>query len=107
MYDEHYLKALNPQAGDLKANLLAELRGYFNLAARDEDLYETCRNAGASIFQQWRERKIDPKDKAAVTKFYVETPLYCYELLGIEIDAPKYRQDQLKDFAELLKGNQK
>src|SRR5687767_5661529 len=103
-YDSHYLKSLNPKPGDLKANLLEELRSYLQVPARDEELYAVCKNATQLILEEWRKRGIDPKDKDAVTRFYVDTKLYCYELLTLEIEAPKYRQDQLKNFAEFLKS---
>lgn len=106
-YQEKYLEGLNPAPGDLKANLLSELRSFYGLSLNDDELYEICKKAPASILQEWRERKINPSDKAAVTAFYVDTKLYCYELLGLEIDAPDSRQNQLISFVDLLKKHSK
>lgn len=106
-YQEQYLKAMNPASGDLKANLISELRSYFRLSVSDDELYETCKNAPESILLEWKSRKINSADKAAVTSFYVDTNLYCYELLVLEIEAPLYRQEQLTSFVKLLKKHQK
>jgi 2-polyprenyl-3-methyl-5-hydroxy-6-metoxy-1,4-benzoquinol methylase len=107
MYQEHYLKALNPVSGDLKANLLRELRSFFSLTLSDEEIYRVCKEAPEAILREWKSRRIDPKDRAAVTAFYVDTNLYCYELLALEIDAPVYRQQQLVEFVNLLKRHGK
>ncbi len=106
-YQDHYLKALNPTTGDLKKNLLSELRVYLSLSEDDSELYEICKKAGEAILKEWKARKINPADKAAVTAFYVDMKLYCYELLALEIDAPIYRQEQLVAFVELLKKHGK
>lgn len=107
MYQTKYLETLNPGSGALKANLLSELRSYCHLTLNDDELYEACKKAPEAILQEWRERKINPSDKAAVTAFYVDTKLYCYELLALEIDAPIYRQEQLVSFVDLLKKHGK
>ena len=44
----------------------------------------------------------NPKDEAAVTRFYVETDLYLYELLGSEIDASEHRMGQDAELADFL-----
>lgn len=105
IYEKHYEAAMNYRPGDLKANLLAELRSYLNLGpVNDDELFRDCKGATDAILQSWRSRKINPKNKEAVTQFYVETPLYCYELIGFEIDTPLHRQKQLEDFAKLQIG---
>jgi SAM-dependent methyltransferase len=108
MYQPHYLSAINPHAGDLKTNLLSELRSYLRIQGEsDEDLYRKCQDAGRTIFDEWRRLKIDPKDKKAVTQFYLDTTLYCYELIGLEIDVTEPRQEQLQTFVKVLKESKK
>ena len=102
-YDSRYLRALNPSSGDLKLNLLAELRDYLGLDLTDEDLYVRCRQGTQAILEDWRRKNINPADATSVTQFYIETQLYCYELLALEIDAPAQRQEQLFSLAALLK----
>jgi 2-polyprenyl-3-methyl-5-hydroxy-6-metoxy-1,4-benzoquinol methylase len=106
-YQPHYLEALNPGSGDLRSNLLGELRDYLGLQLDDQALYMKCRGATVDILDEWRRRKIDPKDTKAVTAFYIDTKLYCYELIAIEIDVSEGRQEQLKSFADLLKKESK
>jgi 2-polyprenyl-3-methyl-5-hydroxy-6-metoxy-1,4-benzoquinol methylase len=103
-YRDHYEKALNPAQGPLKNNLLEELRSYLNLNLDDEGLYQVCQQATNRILEEWKKEKIDVRDPAAVTSFYVNKDFYCYELIGLEIDAPIYRQEQLFMFVDLLKS---
>lgn len=102
-----YDSALNYAPGNLAANLLAELRQYTGSTASDDELLAQCRAATAAINEEWRAKKIDPKDKEAVTRFYVETSLYCYELIGIEIDTAPARQELLAHLTALLKQHGK
>lgn len=110
-YEAHYANALSvgtgTSSGDLGPALLAELRSFLGLSLGDPELLAACRRAGTDIFAEWKRLKIDPKDKEAVTRFYVDTDLYCYDLLALEIDAPKYRQDQLREIVGFLKKNGK
>ncbi len=108
IYQDHYLNALNPlPGGDLKSNLLNELKSYLQISIDEEALYQTCQQATETILNNWQARKINPADAKAVTSFYTDMNLYCYELIGLEIDAPPYRQEQLKQFVELLKDKKK
>ncbi len=112
-YQDHYVRALAPSASPngeaLPAQLLGELRDYFKIPASmsDDELLAKCRAATEDILVEWKSRKIDPRDTKAVTAFYVETNLYCYELLTLEIEASQGRQDQLKDFVGLLRKHGK
>jgi 2-polyprenyl-3-methyl-5-hydroxy-6-metoxy-1,4-benzoquinol methylase len=106
-YQPHYLEALNPGSGNLRSNLLGELRDYLGIQLDDQALYTKCHGATVDILDEWRRRKIDPKDTKAVTAFYIDTKLYCYELIAIEIDVSEGRQEQLRAFADLLKKENK
>jgi SAM-dependent methyltransferase len=106
-YDPIYERSLNTGVGELKTNLLGELRAYLGLSESDDELYSKCRKGTEAILAEWRGKKIDPSNRDEVTKFYVDTKLYCYELLALELDAPEERQKQLKLFADFLKGENK
>jgi 2-polyprenyl-3-methyl-5-hydroxy-6-metoxy-1,4-benzoquinol methylase len=73
----------------------------------DEQLFQLCKDAPEHIVQEWRKRNINPRDHDAVMRFYIETQLYCYELIGMEIEAPIERQKQLRQFADFLIQNGK
>jgi 2-polyprenyl-3-methyl-5-hydroxy-6-metoxy-1,4-benzoquinol methylase len=101
-----YEKALNPVSfgkGSLKANLLAELRAYLKTDLSDDALFEKCKGATDDLIVEWRKRGIDPKNDQAVTGFYTENNLYCYELLAFEIEPPGNRVSQLEEIVKLLK----
>lgn len=106
-HQDHYLKALNPSSGAIKHNLLEELRKHLKLSLADDELYARCKGASDALLAEWRARRIDPKDRDAVTRFYAETQLYLYELLALEIDATEYRQTQLKELADFLRARGK
>jgi 2-polyprenyl-3-methyl-5-hydroxy-6-metoxy-1,4-benzoquinol methylase len=106
-YQDHYKAALNPISGDLKLNLLRELKSYLKISTDEETVYKTCQQATQNILDNWQKQKINPTDATAVSSFYTNMDLYCYELIGLEIDAPVYRQEQLKQFVELLKNNKR
>jgi 2-polyprenyl-3-methyl-5-hydroxy-6-metoxy-1,4-benzoquinol methylase len=103
-YRQHYEKALNPTPGDLKHNLLEELRSYLKINLDDTALYEACQKAPQRILDEWKKEKIDVRDSKAVTQFYLNKDFYCYELIGLEIDAPMQRQEQLLEIGEVLKA---
>ena len=82
-YQEHYKQALNPIPGDLKLNLLKELKSYLQISTDENSIYKTCQQATQSILEDWQKRKINPTDSVAVTSFYTDMNLYCYELIEI------------------------
>lgn len=107
IYSPDYDQSINPSSGDLRKNLLSELRSYLKSTDDDEQLYRLCKEATEKINQEWKKRNIDPTDHQAVMQFYVDTNLYCYELIGMEIDTPEYRQKQLREFANFLTDQRK
>ncbi len=106
-YQDHYLQALNTRPGDLKVNLLHELRTHLKLSLSDDEIYAQCKDAANGLLKDWRARKIDPTNSEVVTRFYAETELYLFDLLAIEIDTTDARQKQLLDLATFLKSQGK
>ncbi len=102
-YLPEYQSALNPAPGALATNLLKELREHLGEKADDAELLERCRAATRRIDESWSSQKIDPKDAQRVERFYAENNLYCYELVGLEIDFSEDRQKLLLDLMGILK----
>lgn len=104
-----YEKMLNAGPGDLKSSALGELKSFLGLNLTDAEIYQRCKGATEAILTEWREKSINPRDEKKVTQFYQDTQNYCYELIGLEIDAPAARRQQLEDIAQFLarRGNSK
>jgi 2-polyprenyl-3-methyl-5-hydroxy-6-metoxy-1,4-benzoquinol methylase len=89
---------------ELKADLLGELRSYFQISGQttDAQLFEQCLAGAQTLTQEWKDRKVDPKDAEAVLRFYAVTRAYCYELVGLDLVASENRMRQLKAFSTFL-----
>lgn len=106
----NYLEALRikptvSNLEDLRTDLLGELRSFFQIPSQvtDDQLFEQCLAGAQTLTQEWRDRKVDPKNAETVLSFYAETRAYCYELVGLDLLAPEGRMRQLGAFSTFLK----
>jgi len=90
-----------------KSELLSELKKFLQIDQPLDEIYKKCQVAALELNDEWANRGINPEDKKAVTQFYLDTNLYCYELIGLEIDTPVERIELLKKLASRMKENGK
>lgn len=89
--------------GNLAETSVQELGEFFGLSDSTDRIRGRCETATQDILGEWKASKISPTDREAVLKFYQETRLYCYELIGLEYQFGEHRAKQVFKIAEMIK----
>lgn len=87
----------------LKETSVQELKAFLNLPEAFDAIRNRCEGATQEILAEWRDQKISPSDSKAVLRFYQQTGLYCYELIGLEYQFGDHRARQFYEIAEVIK----